>query len=147
MSVPSSKTIVTTDRPYLEIDRISVVRGVPAMARSTGMLTYFSTSTGDSAGAAVMTCTCTFVMSGTASMGSVNAARTPSARKTTDATRTMARFCRDNRTMAERTPMSLFLGDRALESDALQGEGTFDHHLFAFAEAVEDLHFAERAFS
>ena len=42
---------------------------MPLMEVSTGKLTYCSTSTGPSAGAAVMICTCTLVTSGTASMG------------------------------------------------------------------------------
>jgi hypothetical protein len=55
MSVSSSNTTVTTDTPYFDSERISVTFGRPDIARSTGMLMYCSTSTGESAGAAVMT--------------------------------------------------------------------------------------------
>ena len=48
--------------------------GMPAIAVSTGKLTYCSTSTGPSAGAAVITWTWTFVTSGTASIGTCAAA-------------------------------------------------------------------------
>jgi hypothetical protein len=72
MSVSSSKTTVTTETPYFESERISVTFGRPDMARSTGMLMYCSTSTGDRAGAAVMIWTWMLVTSGTASIGSAS---------------------------------------------------------------------------
>jgi len=46
MSVPSSKTTVTTDRPNLETERISSILGRPLMAVSTGKEMNFSTSSG-----------------------------------------------------------------------------------------------------
>ncbi len=79
--------------PYFESERISVVFGIPAMARSTGVVTYCSTSTGESAGAEVITCTWTFVMSGTASIDSVLAARSPSSAQSSVASKTTGRFC------------------------------------------------------
>src|SRR5688572_2800466 len=100
MSVPSSKATVTTDRPYLDVERTSVVLGMPAMARSTGTVTYCSTSAGDSAGADVMTCTCTLVTSGTASMGSCDAERRPSSVSSSAASTTTGRLASDQRTMA-----------------------------------------------
>lgn len=54
MSVPSWNTTVTTERPYFDTDRTCAIFGKPDIARSTGMLMYCSTSTGDSAGAAVI---------------------------------------------------------------------------------------------
>src|SRR5262245_38021327 len=144
MSVSSVKTTVTTERPYLEIDRISVTCGVPAMARSTGMVTYCSASSGESAGAAVITWTWTLVTSGTASMGSLNAARMPATTKNKVAPRTMIRFRSDHATSAERSAISLLLGDGALEHEALQGEGAVHHHVFPFAQAREHLDLPQR---
>ena len=91
MSVPSSKTTVTTDSPYLEMDRTSSTLGIPDIARSTGTVTYCSTSTGDSAGAAVITWTWTFVMSGTASIGRFTAECTPTITRSAVAISTSAR--------------------------------------------------------
>jgi hypothetical protein len=98
--VPSSNTTVTTDRPYFDVERTSVVLGMPAMARSTGTVTYCSTSAGESAGAEVMICTCTLVTSGTASMGSCKAARTPNSTRIKLAKSTTGRLASDQRTMA-----------------------------------------------
>ncbi len=69
MSVPSLNTIVTTETPNFEIERISSTFGSPLIAPSTGNDRSDSTSSGESAGASVITCTCTFVRSGTASIG------------------------------------------------------------------------------
>src|SRR5678815_5102427 len=102
MSVPSSKTTVTTDRPYFEIERTSSTFGIPDIARSTGTVTYCSTSTGESAGAEVITWTWIVVTSGTASIGSFDAAWIPSATSSNVATRTMGRLRKDQRTMALR---------------------------------------------
>ena len=46
MLVSSRNTIVTTESPYFDTERTSVERGTPAIARSTGTVTYCSTSTG-----------------------------------------------------------------------------------------------------
>ena len=46
MSVPSSKTIVTWERPYFEIERVLSSRGRPPMAFSITKLTRCSTSSG-----------------------------------------------------------------------------------------------------
>ena len=73
MSVPSWKTTVTTEMPNFEIDRISSTLGRPLIAPSTGNDSSDSTSRGESAGASVITCTCTFVRSGTASIGKLAA--------------------------------------------------------------------------
>jgi len=76
--------------------------GTPAIARSMGTVTHRSTSTGDSAGAAVITWTCTLVMSGTASMGSTTVARSPISVKSAVASRTTGRLWSDQRTIADR---------------------------------------------
>ncbi len=52
------------------MERISWSRGSPFMAASIGYVMNCSISTGPRAGALVRTWTCTFVMSGTASIGS-----------------------------------------------------------------------------
>jgi hypothetical protein len=69
MSVPSSKTTVTTERPNFVSDRTSSSRGRPLIAVSTGNVTNCSTSSGARPGLSVSTWTCTVVMSGTASIG------------------------------------------------------------------------------
>src|SRR6476661_946847 len=122
MSVASSNTTVTTDRPYLESDRISVTRGMPAMARSTAVLTYCSTSTGDSAGAAVMIWTWTFVTSGTASIGRSMAELTPAITSSAVPSRTSARCRSDHPTMAVSRRTLLLLAEGALHDRALHGE-------------------------
>src|SRR5581483_6103447 len=88
MSVPSSKTTVTTDSPNWETERISVTRGTPRTAASTGTVMNCSTSSAPSAGAVVMTWTWTLVTSGTASTGSRPTAQTPAAASTSDASTT-----------------------------------------------------------
>lgn len=65
---------------------------MPAIARSIGVVTNVSTSTGPRAGAGVITCTWTFVTSGTASMPTRVAATEPSRTKTALSTRTTMRF-------------------------------------------------------
>src|SRR5262245_16873124 len=140
MSVPSSNTTVTTETPYLEIDRISSTRGIPAMARSTAVLTYCSTSTGDSAGATVMIWTWTFVTSGTASIGSSIAERTPTNTSSAAPTRTIARCRSDQPTIRVRIHTSLLLAaEGALQDRALQREDAVDNDLLAGAQAAENL--------
>src|SRR5690349_4802364 len=138
MLVSSVKTTVTTERPYFEIDRTSVTCGIPAMARSTGMVTYCSASIGESAGAAVITWTCTLVTSGTASIGSFAAERIPTTTNSSVATSTIMRFLRDHSTTAERKAISVLLSDGALEHEALQREDPIDDHRLALAQARED---------
>src|SRR5688572_15678014 len=139
MSVSSSKTTVTTDRPYLDSERTSSTRGIPAMARSTGTVTYCSTSTGDSAGEVVITCTCTVVTSGTASMGRAMAARMPAATSSTAAAMTMARWRSDQLTVRLSSSNSFLLAEGALEDRALQGEHPLHHDPFALAQPAQDL--------
>src|SRR5690554_2746396 len=63
--------MVTTERPNLEIDRISRTPGRFAMASSTGKVTNCSISSVPRLGAWVITCTWLLVMSGTASSGTL----------------------------------------------------------------------------
>src|SRR5579863_3531339 len=101
MSVLSLNTAVTWAKPLRENDQVFSRPGVPASATSSGNVTCFSISSGDSAGAKALTWTCTLVMSGTASIGSrvsdhtpdVAAARVTSStsqRRRTEKTRTRA---------------------------------------------------------
>ena len=53
--------------------------GMPVISFSMGKVTSVSISSGASAGTAVLICTCGFVMSGTASIGSRSADQTPAA--------------------------------------------------------------------
>src|SRR5580704_8538684 len=71
MSVLSLKTAVICAKPLRENDQVFSRPGVPASATSIGNVTCFSISSGDSAGAKASTWTCTLVMSGTASIGSL----------------------------------------------------------------------------
>src|SRR6185295_10458872 len=123
MSVPSSNTTLITERPYFEIERTSSTLGIPDIARSTGTVTYCSTSTGDSAGAAVITWTCTLVTSGTASMGRTRAERTPTITSNPVAIRTSARLASDQATTRLSRTTSVLLAERALQDGALQREG------------------------
>src|ERR1700680_76954 len=77
MSVLSVKTAVTWAKPLRENDHVFSRPGVPASATSTGNVTCFSTSRGESAGAKALICTWTFVMSGTASIGRTLIAQAP----------------------------------------------------------------------
>jgi hypothetical protein len=69
-SVPSLNTTVTWDRPYFDSERVPSSRGKPFITLSIGKLMRCSTSSGEMPGAAVLICTWTLVMSGTASIGS-----------------------------------------------------------------------------
>src|SRR5262245_31592689 len=139
MSVPSSNTTVTTERPYFETERISSTFGMPAIARSTATVTYCSTSVGDSAGAGVITWTCTLVTSGTASIGRSIAERTPTITSRVVARRTMARLRSDHATSALRNLTSLLLAERSFENRALEREDAVDDDLLTDAQAAQDL--------
>lgn len=97
MSVPSSKVTVTALRPKRDTLRTSFSRGNPLITVSTGKVMNCSTSRGPSAGALVSTCTCTVVTSGTASMGRLRRARTPSAPTKSTKNATTRRFLMENR--------------------------------------------------
>src|SRR6266705_1347756 len=71
MSVRSVKTAVIWAKPLREKERVDSRPGVPASAVSSGNVTCLSISIGVSAGAMPLICTCTLVISGTASIGSL----------------------------------------------------------------------------
>src|SRR5262245_18030773 len=77
MSVRSVKTAVTCEKPLRDSERVLSSPGAPASAVSIGKVICFSISTGESAGAMVLICTCLLVMSGTASIGSRVSANAP----------------------------------------------------------------------
>src|SRR6185295_600817 len=139
MSVPSSNTTLITERPYFEIERTSSTLGIPDIARSTATVTYCSTSTGDSAGAAVITWTWTLVTSGTASMGSSIADRMPTTMKSAVATSTTARCASDQATMRPRSSTSRLLAEGALQDRALEREHAADDDPLPLAQPAQDL--------
>ena len=104
MSVPSSKTTVTAERPNRDTERISSTRGRPLIAVSTGKVMNCSTSSGPRPGPSVSTCTWTLVTSGTASIGSWPSDRTPSATRSTTSTRTSSRLSSDQAIARSRSP-------------------------------------------
>src|SRR5215468_10088189 len=79
MSVRSVKMAVIWEKPLRDSERVLSRPGAPASAVSIGKVICFSISTGDSAGAIVLICTCLLVMSGTASIGSLVSAKAPMA--------------------------------------------------------------------
>src|SRR5262249_56955742 len=83
MSVPSSKVTTTCDRPNLETERSCSRRGRPLRTCSTGKVICFSISSGPRAGATVLICTCTGVVSGKASMLRRRSDNAPTTTKTT----------------------------------------------------------------
>ncbi len=70
MSVESEKMAVIWAKPLRLSDRVLSSPLMPASAVSTGKVTCFSISSGESAGARTLICTWLLVMSGTASIGS-----------------------------------------------------------------------------
>src|SRR4051794_16170307 len=96
MSVPSSKSATTCEKPNLETERTPSSPFRPPSADSTGKVICRSTSSGASSGATVLICTCTDVVSGKASRGRRTAARTPSATRMAASSRTTNRFLRLN---------------------------------------------------
>src|SRR5262249_35395326 len=146
MSVPSLNTTVTTETPNFEIDRICSTLGSPLMAPSTGNESSDSTSSGDSAGASVITCTCTFVRSGTASIGRWSAEYTPSAAIRSVPTITRKRFRSDDSMMAfsmdevsTREPeLSIVLGLVLEDELTLEDEGAAGDHRLARVQARGD---------
>src|SRR5580765_2925076 len=139
MSVLSSNTTVTTERPYFEIERTSSTFGIPDIARSTATVTYCSTSTGESAGAAVITWTWTFVTSGTASIGRSSAARMPRTTKSAVDMSTTARWRRDQAMMRAKSGTSLLLAEGALHDRALEREDAVDDDPLALAQPAQHL--------
>jgi len=77
MSVPVRKMAVITEKPWIDCERIASRAPTPFIARSTGVVTSASTSSGDNPGASVMTTTCGGANSGNTSSFAWNAAKTP----------------------------------------------------------------------
>src|SRR5688572_16906899 len=94
-SVPSSKTSVTWESPYFDIERTRRRFGRPPIACSTRALICCSTSTGERDGAVVLTCTMTSVTSGKASTESPCIANSPLAMRATESRSTSPRLRRD----------------------------------------------------
>src|SRR5690606_31891316 len=138
MSAPSSKTTVTCDSPNFDTERRSVTCGRPLIERSTGTVTKRSTSSGPSAGAFVRICTWTFVMSGTASIGSVRAALSPSATTTAVSTSTRNRLRRDHWTMCCNMSVVLVCEGGAFEL-GLERQASVRDDLFPFSKAALNL--------
>src|SRR5574340_621325 len=86
MSVPSSKSMVTSVRPYLDTERRMRWRGMPSSSCSIGTAMRVSTSSGVMPGAFMMIFTCVVDTSGKASMGRPMKAYTPPATRTAVAT-------------------------------------------------------------
>src|SRR5215210_1246804 len=91
MLTESSNTTVTKDRPTFETERISSTLGSPDIATSTGNVICRSISSGAREGAGVRMMTCTFVTSGTASIGSRWKLYTPAPIKIVTISRTRMR--------------------------------------------------------
>ena len=66
--MPSLNVTTTCEKPNFEIDRMLSRPGRPPIACSIGNVICCSTSSGPSAGATVLICTCTGVVSGKASI-------------------------------------------------------------------------------
>ncbi len=91
MSVSSSKIAVTCENPNFESERTSTRPGRPEMACSATKVICRSTSTGESSGAVVLTCTWTGVVSGNASKGSSERLLAPAIASTAVAIKTTGR--------------------------------------------------------
>src|SRR5437867_4174943 len=99
MSVPSLKSKVTCERPNFVSERISSIPGRPAISISIGRVTSFSDSSAARADTLVLICTCTPVISGTASIGKFSADHKPPASTATAPSITNARWRRENSRM------------------------------------------------
>ena len=87
---------MTCDSPNFVNERISSIPGNPAISISIGRVTSFSDSSAASAGTSVLICTCTPVMSGTASIGKCVADQSPTPTKAIAANKIMPRCRREN---------------------------------------------------
>src|SRR5437588_3074881 len=146
MSVPSSKTTVTCERPNLEMERELCRRDRPLRACSTGKVTFCSTSSGPRPGTTVLTCTCTGVVSGKASTSSWLTATPPTAASTT-AARITAKRCRSEKSMTRfstRIPShgrgpSLAFAELVLQQHALEHRAALGGDDLARQQTGEDL--------
>jgi len=98
MSVASSKVATTCENPNFDADRTLTRPGSPPMDSSMGRVICCSISPGLSAGATVLICTCTGVVSGNASTGSMVRRHTPSAQRAAVNSRTISRFLSESST-------------------------------------------------
>src|ERR1043165_9346283 len=136
----------TCDRPNFESERSSIMPGSPAIWLSMGRVTSFSISSGASAGTAVLTSTCGFVMSGTESIGSRSADQMPMPTRTSVASNTTARW-RSESSMVLRTMLFPLWRCDAAGLSAFDGpefrqpqrHDRLQHHLVARVKAVLDL--------
>src|SRR5262245_59945288 len=100
MSVPSLNVTTTCDRPNLEMERTCSSAGRPDSACSTGKVMRCSTSSGARAGAVVLICTCTGVVSGKASTSSRRSDSTPTTASASTPTTTRTR-CRSEKSITQ----------------------------------------------
>src|SRR5690625_3778697 len=143
MSVPSLKMTVTCERPNLLSERISSSSGSPNMASSTGSVICRSTSSGLSAGASVLIWTCTFVTSGTASIGRRSIDQTPTPMSSPVSARTSKRFLSAKAIMDLMVSSSMpVLADLALGELGAQREGARNHDPVAGVELRAHFHAA-----
>src|SRR6185503_993232 len=126
MFVPSRKMTVTWERPYRDRDRVSTRPGSPAMAVSIGNVTCRSISSGGSPSTTVFTWTCTFVMSGTASIGRRARFRAPNTATATVPTAIQPRWRIENRRIRSRDVWGFGRGGSVLMTPRLILELCFD---------------------
>src|SRR5438105_2191406 len=149
MSVLSLNTAVIWEKPLRENDQVCSRPGVPASAISSGNVTCFSISTGESAGAKALTWTWTLVMSGTASIGSLASDQTPhAAAARVDSSTSQRRRTEKARTrsiiaasiLAQRFHQLRFERERIAHRDGLAGVKTrYDLHHAIVALAKDHL--------
>src|SRR5574343_2095237 len=96
MSVPSSKSTVTSTRPYLVTDLRIRCLGIPSISTSMGMATRLSISPGVMPGAFMMIFTGVLDTSGKASIGRFLNANQPAPARMTPASSTNSRCAREN---------------------------------------------------
>ena len=96
MSVPSSKSIVTSTMPYFDTERSMRCLGMPSISTSMGSAMRLSTSSGVMPGAFMMILTCVLDTSGNASMGKSLKASQPPAISTRPAISTKRRCASAN---------------------------------------------------
>ena len=95
MSVPQSNSTKMRERPTSVVDWMRVTPWMPLTARSSGMVTWFSTSSGAFPGASVMMVTRGLVRSGRTSTGSWVSWKAPHAMTASAMVSTSRRLWRD----------------------------------------------------
>ena len=94
-----AKPTTTCEKPNFETDRMFSTRGNPLIACSIGKVMRCSTSSGPKAGAAVLICTCTGVVSGKASISRYPSEIVPAMARANTPRITNARCRNDNSMM------------------------------------------------